>query len=104
MVFLHYILSFISFGEFWSRFLIAVRSIEGLHGGAEPGFEIRAAVKQANTLPTELRHTLAELRHTLIELRHTFTELHHTELRQTLNELRYTLWLSFAIPFWLPAT
>jgi hypothetical protein len=39
--------------------------------GAEPGFELRPAVQQADALLIELRRTLIELRRTLIELRRT---------------------------------
>jgi hypothetical protein len=44
--------------------------------GAEPGFELRPAIQQADDpLLTELRHTLTELHRTLTELGRTLTEL-----------------------------
>jgi hypothetical protein len=47
-------------------FLIALRSEEGLHSGAEPRIELGAALQQPNTLPSELCRTLTELRRTLL--------------------------------------
>ncbi len=51
--------SFISVAEFRSSFLIAVHSGIGplFYWGAEPRFELEAALQQPDKLPTEPRNT-----------------------------------------------
>jgi hypothetical protein len=69
-------------------FLIAVRSEEGLHLGAEPRIELGTALQQPNALPSELSRTLTELRLTLLSYSHP-VKLSRTLLSYAAPHLRY---------------
>jgi hypothetical protein len=53
----------VALAELHSIFLIAVRSEEGLHWGAEPRIELGAALQQPDALTSEPRRTLGAAPH-----------------------------------------